>query len=48
MNLSLLDQAVLLGYFGLMLGMGFYFSRGNNSTEQYFLGGWLDRQEVVE
>ena len=39
MTLSLPDQAVLLAYFGLMLGMGFYFSRGNNSTEQYFLGG---------
>lgn len=34
-----LDLAVLVIYFALMLGLGFYFSRGNNSTEQYFLGG---------
>jgi SSS family solute:Na+ symporter len=34
-----LDLAVLVAYFGLMLGLGFYFSRSNNTTEQYFLGG---------
>ena len=39
MTLGFADQVVLFGYFGLMLAMGFYFSRGNNSTEQYFLGG---------
>lgn len=38
-NLGGLDQLVLLSYMAAMLGMGFYFSRRNNSTEEYFLGG---------
>ena len=39
MLLQPLDQAVLALYFALMLGLGIYFSRTNNTTEQYFLGG---------
>ncbi len=39
MQLHAVDLTVLVLYFGLMLGLGFYFSRTNNSTEQYFLGG---------
>ncbi len=39
MLLQPLDQAVLALYFALMLGLGCYFSRTNNTTEQYFLGG---------
>ena len=39
MQLHPLDLTVLIVYFALMLLLGFYFSRGNNSTEQYFLGG---------
>jgi SSS family solute:Na+ symporter len=38
-TLHALDLAVLLGYFLVIFAMGVYFSRGNNSTEQYFLGG---------
>jgi SSS family solute:Na+ symporter len=38
-NLGGLDLAVLLLYMAVMLGMGVYFSRSNNSTEEYFLGG---------
>ena len=34
-----LDLLVLLLYMALMLAMGVYFSRRNNSTEEYFLGG---------
>ena len=34
-----LDLTVLIIYFALMLGLGFWFSRTNNSTEEYFLGG---------
>ena len=39
MLLQPLDQAVLALYFALMLCLGIYFSRTNNTTEQYFLGG---------
>ena len=39
MTLQTLDLSILVLYFLLMLGMGFYFSRGNQSTEQFFLGG---------
>ncbi len=39
MKLHPLDLTVLVVYFGLMLALGIYFSRTNNSTEQYFLGG---------
>ena len=38
-DLGTFDSVILVSYFALMLGMGWYFSRGNNSTEQYFLGG---------
>ena len=38
-NFHSLDIAVLVIYFALMLLMGVYFARGNNSTERYFLGG---------
>lgn len=39
MNLSGIDQVVLLLYMAVVLGLGFYFSRRNVSTEEYFLGG---------
>lgn len=39
MQLNPVDMAVLGIYFALMLGLGIYFSRTNNSTDQYFLGG---------
>lgn len=39
MLLHPVDIGVLVVYFALMLGLGFYFSRTNNTTEQYFLGG---------
>lgn len=38
-NLSGIDQLVLFAYMGIVLGLGFYFSRRNVSTEEYFLGG---------
>lgn len=46
MLLGNVDLAVLVLYFGAMLGLGAYFSRTNNTTEQYFLGnrnfsGWV-------
>jgi SSS family solute:Na+ symporter len=39
MQLGSLDQLVLFAYMAIVLGMGFYFSRRNVSTEEYFLGG---------
>ena len=33
------DIAVLCGYLLLITLMGFYFSRKNTSTEEYFVGG---------
>lgn len=39
MQLQGLDLATLLIYLGGILAMGFYFSRRNTSTEEYFLGG---------
>jgi SSS family solute:Na+ symporter len=39
MTLGGLDQLVLLLYMAVVLGLGFYFSRRNVSTEEYFLGG---------
>lgn len=39
MQLHGLDLATLLAYLGGVLAMGFYFSRRNTSTEEYFLGG---------
>ena len=37
--LSTFDTGVLLAYLMLIFAMGFYFARGNHSTEEYFLGG---------
>ncbi len=39
MSLHWLDITALLIYLFGMLGMGFYFSRKNTSTEEYFVGG---------
>lgn len=39
MQLGWFDIAVLVGYFGLTMGMGFFFARKNTNTEEYFLGG---------
>ena len=39
MTLGWLDVVVLVAFFGVTLGMGFFFARKNNSTEEYFLGG---------
>ena len=39
MDLSWVDISVIGGFFGLLAWMGYYFSRRNTSTEQYFLGG---------
>ena len=52
MNLSWLDVAVMTGYFGLLACIGWYFSRRNTSTEQYFLGersfpGWATGLSLV-
>lgn len=33
------DLIVILGYFAAILAVGLWFSRRNNSTERYFLGG---------
>jgi len=37
--MSLIDQIVLATYLLLILFMGFYFSKKNTSTEEYFVGG---------
>lgn len=39
MNLHPLDMSVLAAYLLAVTTMGFYFSKKNNSTEEYFLGG---------
>lgn len=39
MNLHGLDIAALVGYLLLITGIGFYFSRKNTNTEEYFVGG---------
>jgi len=39
MAIHILDIIVLVGYFGITLGMGLYFSKKNTDTEEYFLGG---------
>jgi SSS family solute:Na+ symporter len=39
MQLGWIDIAVLAAYFGLTMGMGFFFARRNTNTEEYFLGG---------
>ncbi len=38
-SFSWLDYGVLLVYFAAMLGLGFYFSGAQQTTEDYFLGG---------
>jgi len=38
-QLSALDAGVLFLYLGGLFAMGFYFSRKNTTTEEYFLGG---------
>lgn len=45
-NFRLLDIITLLIYLAAMAGLGFYFSRKNSSTEEYFVGnrsfkGWV-------
>ncbi len=39
MTLGWLDILVLALYFGVTIGMGFFFARRNTDTEEYFLGG---------
>ena len=39
MQLHWLDIATLIIYMGSLLVMGFYFSRKNTNTEEYFVGG---------
>jgi len=39
MSLGWIDIVVLAAYFGLTMGMGFFFARKNTNTEEYFLGG---------
>jgi solute:Na+ symporter, SSS family len=39
MQLHWLDITTLVAYLGLLLLMGFYFSRKNTNTEEYFVGG---------
>ncbi|QDU31581.1 Sodium/glucose cotransporter [Anatilimnocola aggregata] len=38
-NLNWLDYGMLVAYFAAMLGLGFYFSGEQKTTEDYFLGG---------
>ncbi len=38
-NLFLLDYAIIVFYFVLVLCIGFFFARGENSSEEYLLGG---------
>jgi len=37
--MSFIDQLVLFGYFFIVIVIGFYFSKKNTSTEEYFVGG---------
>ena len=39
MNLHWIDWTILIAYLGALMGMGFYFSKKNNNTEEYFVGG---------
>lgn len=39
MSISWIDGLIILVYFAAMAGIGFYFSRKNTSTEEYFVGG---------
>lgn len=47
LTLGGLDTAVLLGYLGIILGMGLWFARKNTSTEEYFVGGRRFRGWVI-
>jgi SSS family solute:Na+ symporter len=38
-NLHTIDLIIVCLYMGAMVAMGFYFSRKNDDTEEYFLGG---------
>lgn len=38
-NLSPWDYAAIFGYLGLMVGLGWYYSRKNKTSNDYFLGG---------
>ena len=39
MGLGWIDLCVMVVFFGLLASMGYYFSRRNTSTDEYFLGG---------
>jgi SSS family solute:Na+ symporter len=39
MNLHWLDWTVIISYLVMLMGMGFYFSKKNKNTEEYFVGG---------
>ena len=39
MGLNWIDFLVMGGFFGFLAWMGYYFSKRNTSTEEYFLGG---------
>ena len=39
MSLQFLDILALVGYLLIITGIGFYFSRKNTNTEEYFVGG---------
>ncbi len=39
MSLSVVDTITLLLYFSGVMALGFYFSKKNDSTEEYFVGG---------
>jgi len=39
MNLHWIDWSVLVAYLAALMGMGFYFSKKNKNTEEYFVGG---------
>ncbi|EKF75730.1 sodium solute transporter family protein [Alcanivorax hongdengensis A-11-3] len=47
MTLAMADWLVLLAYLLVVLGIGFYFSRRNTSTEEYFVGGRRFRGWVI-
>ena len=38
-GLSMIDYLAILLYLGALVAMGWYFSRGENDTERFFLGG---------
>ncbi len=47
MQISALDAGVLLGYLVVVFGIGLWFARGNDSTEEYFVGGRRFRGWVI-